>query len=284
MKAQEILVEQGSPAWLSLRKEKIGSSDSSSIMGVNKWKSEYELWCEKLDLIPAQQENEAMRRGKELESVARDQFESAFGVKFAPKVFVKDFQIASLDGVSECNQVAIEIKCPMNPDTEYAVKGKVPPYYYPQLQHQMIVLDIKEMFYISYHPDSFVNFIVKRDDDYCEKLLDKEKEFWKYLQTLESPPLSDRDYIERSDPEWFEKAQEWHRINRQLKVLEKAEDKLRQDLIELAGGKNCKGAGIKISSSVRRGNIDYSKIPDIANIDLDKYRKPKTVVWRLGEI
>jgi len=284
MKAQEILIEQGTPEWLALRKEKIGSSDAAVCMEVSKWRSPYQLWCEKLDLIPAQEVNSSMLRGHELEPIARDLFCSITGIKVSPKVFVKDFQIASFDGVSECNSQAVEIKCPGKIDHECALSGKIPDHYYPQLQHQMSVLDLKRMYYFSFYDNSPAFVIAERDDHYCEKLLDKEAKFYQYLQTLESPPLCDRDYVDRNDSDWFEKAQEWHRINRQLKSLENREHQLRQDLIELAQGKNCKGAGIKISSSLRRGNIDYSKIPDISSVDLDKYRKPKTVVWRLGEI
>lgn len=286
MKAQEISIDQGSTEWLSLRKEKIGSSDAAVCMGISKWKTPYQLWSEKLDVTSSQPQNDAMRRGHELEPIARDLFCSITGIHVIPKVFVKDFQIASFDGVSECNSQAVEIKCPGKVDHECALSGKVPDHYYPQLQHQMIVLDIKEMWYFSYYnPQTEVMpFIVKRDDNYCEKLIAKEKEFWNYLQNLESPPLSDKDYVEIHDRSWHEKAHEWNRISRQLKNFEEMENKLRKELIQMALGRNCKGAGIKISSSTRKGNVDYSSIPDLKNINLEEYRKPSTQVWRIGEI
>jgi putative phage-type endonuclease len=253
-------------------------------MGVSKWSSEYQLWCEKLDLLPPKEENDAMRRGKELESIARETAEKKLGIRLMPGVFVKDFQIASLDGICQKNKVMIEIKCPGKIDHEMGMDGVVPEHYYPQLQHQMMVLDIPSMYYLTYNEYSNNLFEVKRDSLYCEKLLEKEKKFWYYLQTLESPPLTDKDYYEMTDIEWLEKAKEWHRINKQLKNFEEIEDKLRKELIALSNGRNCKGAGVKISSSIRKGNVDYKSIPVLENIDLEKYRKPKTVVWRLGEI
>jgi len=284
MKAQEISIDQGSTEWLSLRKEKIGSSDAAVCMGISKWKTPYQLWSEKLDVTSSQPQNDAMRRGHELEPIAREIVEKKLGIRLMPGVFIKDFQIASMDAICQNNEVAVEIKCPGKIDHEMGMNGKVPDHYYPQLQHQMIVLDIKTMYYMSYSPESSVHFIVKRDDEYCEKLLAKEKEFWNYLQTLESPPLCDKDYVEIHDRSWNEKAQEWNRISRQLKNFEEIESKLRKELIQMASGRNCKGAGIKISSSTRKGNVDYSSIPDLKNIDLEKYRKPPTQVWRIGEI
>lgn len=284
MTAQEINVDQGSDTWLSLRREKIGSSDASAIMGESKWKSPYQLWNEKLDPTFSQQENDAMRRGKMLEPIAREQFCKQLGIELIPKVFIRDFQIASLDGISKNNDVVVEIKCPVNPDMQYSANGEIPPYYYAQVQHQMIVLDIKEIHYFSYHHNHSSAIIVRRDDDYCEKLLDKEKEFWQYLRNLESPPLCDKDYTEMNSIEWHEKSNEWKRISHQLKLFEELEQKTRKQLIEMANGRNCKGAGIKISLSTRKGNVDYATIPDLRNVDLEKYRKPKSVVWRLGEI
>lgn len=285
MKAQEIEIQQGSDTWLSLRKEKIGSSDAAVVMGISKWRTPLQLWSEKLDLTPPQQVNDAMRRGTELEPIARDLFCDQLQIKMIPKVFINDFQIASFDGVSNCNRMAVEIKCPNKIDHEMAQQSKVPNHYYPQVQHQMIVLDIKEMYYMSYYKeDNWTIFQVKRDDDYCEKLLDKEREFWQYLHTLESPPLCDRDYTERYDEEWHIKASQWNKANQELKQIEKIQEELRKDLIKLADGKNCKGAGVKISSSVRKGGVDYLNIPLLKEMNLEQYRKPSTTIWRLGEI
>ena len=282
----EIKTEQGSQQWLSLRKHYVGSSDAASVMGVSKWSTEYQAWCEKLNLLPPKAENSPMTRGKELEPIARDLFEQITGIRMTPKVFVKDFMIASMDGVTNDNSIAVEIKCPNRNDHDLSLREMVPPHYFPQLQHQMMVLNIPEMYYFSYyHPTTEVRpFLVKRDEEYCEKLLDKERQFWNYVRTLESPPLSDRDYIERTDDAWVSKSLEWQIINRKMKNLEVIEDELRKELIEMAQGHNCKGAGLKISSSSRRGNIDYASIPELKNLDLEKYRKPKSVVWRLGEI
>lgn len=279
---KEINLTQGSQEWLETRKNYIGSSDSASIMGVSKWNSPYSLWCEKLDLHPQKEENSAMKRGKDLEPEARAYFENMTGIKMTPKVFVKDFMIASFDGVSDCNKYALEIKCPGKVDHACAVNGEVPVHYYPQLQHQMIVLGLDKMYYLSYqNSESVAIFQVLRDEEYCQKLLDKEKEFWNYVQNLEPPALCDRDYIEKSDEFWFETASEWKRISEKIKVLEEYEEKLRQKLILMSNGANSRGAGIKSSFYIRKGNIDYKSIPELKGVDLDQYRRHKIIVWKV---
>lgn len=286
MQAKEIQIEQGSAEWLALRKNYIGSSDAAAIMGVSKWDTEYQAWCQKLDLVPPKEENGAMSRGKELEPIARELFEELVGMKMTPKVFVRDFMIASLDGWNDEHGMPLEIKCPNKDDHMLFLLGQVPAHYIPQLQHQMLVLDVPRMYYFSYHDhyDDGQPLIVPRDDAYCEKLLDKEKQFWNYYQTLEPPPLVDRDYVERTDEEWVKTTSELQQVQQQLKILEEKEDQLRQRTIELANGKNCKGNGVKATYYFKKGAVDWPEIPELKGVDLEKYRKPKIAVWRLGEI
>lgn len=285
MIAKEIIVEQGSDLWLSLRKNHLGSSDAASIMEVSKWSTPYQTWCEKLDLNTNKEDNSAMKRGRDLEPEARRHFEIVTGIEMTPKVFVKDFMIASFDGVSECNKIAVEIKCPGKADHESALNGIVPVHYYPQLQHQMMVLDLKEIYYLSYsNSESVVIFRVLRDEEYCQKLLDNEKEFWNYLQNLEPPPLCDRDFIEKNDSLWFNTTSEWKKVHAQLKSLEEYEEELRKKMIIMCNGKNCRGNNVKSSFYVRKGNINYKNIPEIKNVDLEQYRNHKTIVWKLEEL
>ena len=44
----------------------------------------------------------------------------------------------------------------------------------------------------------------------------------------------------------------------------------------MSGGKSCVGGGVKVSSVVRKGHVDYSSIPELAGVDLEKYRKSPT--------
>jgi hypothetical protein len=54
------------------------------------------------------------------------------------------------------------------------------------------------------------------------------------------------------------------------------EEILKSDLIEMSYGENIIGGGIKLQFCNRKGSIDYSKIPELIDVDLEKYRKNGT--------
>lgn len=67
-------------SWLKARKEKgLGASDAATMCGANPFHSSAELWQEKTGLTPPQAENDAMRRGHELEGKVRDWFMNNYG-------------------------------------------------------------------------------------------------------------------------------------------------------------------------------------------------------------
>ena len=181
--------QQRSPEWLEWRRDKVTASDAAVIMGANTFKSIGELFDEKLGIRMPEAENEAMARGNALEDEARSSFEEATGHVVFPQVCIhKDFpwMTASLDGLSLEKDVAVEIKCPGFKSANGTYNNKVvPDYYFPQIQHQMSVTGLKEIYYWSYYMEGGVNLctllIVKRDDEYIEQMIAKEKRFYDLL-------------------------------------------------------------------------------------------------------
>ena len=47
-------------------------------------------------------------------------------------------------------------------------------------------------------------------------------------------------------------------------------------------GVNTLGCGIKVEKNSRKGNVDYTLIQELKNLDLDQYRKPSFDVWRIS--
>ena len=87
--------------------------------------------------------------------------------------------------------------------------------------------------------------------------------------------------VTRTDAEWLTKAQKWREAKRELEKWKEIEDALRLELIQLAGDNDASGGGIKLAKSTRKGLVDYEKIPELQGVDLDKYRKPTAVAWRI---
>jgi putative phage-type endonuclease len=273
-------LEQGSLEWLKLRKTKITATDAAVIMGASHWKTSLQLYHEKLSEDNNTFRNEAMQRGIDLEPIARDLFEIKTGHKMIPKVVVNDWTMASLDGINAWDEI-LEIKCPGPKDHSIAVSGKIPDHYYPQLQHQMYVCNSEKAFYFSFDGADGVIVEVKRDDEYIEKMIAEEFKFYMCLQQKTPPEPSENDYIERNDSLWEQCASKWKTLTETIKELEKEEEDLRKQLIFLSGESNTKGAGISLCQIVRKGNVDYAKIPELKNIDLDKYRKSSINSWRI---
>ena len=68
--------------WLYDRLKGIGGSDVGAVLGLNKYKSAYTLWAEKCGLLQDEEEdNEAMRVGRDLEQYVADRFTEATGKK-----------------------------------------------------------------------------------------------------------------------------------------------------------------------------------------------------------
>lgn len=277
---KKLSVEQGSQNWLDLRNNMIGASDAAVIIGISPWKTPNQLWCEKMGLSSPKQ-TAVMRRGLDLEPMAREKFINMVGYDVLPIVALHDstpYMMASFDGLSESGEVAVEIKCPGSQDHEMAMDGLIPDKYIPQLQHQMEVAGINSMFYFSYSENSCRILEIEKDDKYVQKLLKKEKDFWDCMQNLEAPDLIDRDYIKRDDEEWNQLAKEWIEISK----IEDRKEEIRTRLIAISGRLNTMGGGIKLSKIPRKGTIDYRSIPEIKNIDLEKYRKNNIETYRIG--
>jgi putative phage-type endonuclease len=282
MKNYEIVsVEQGSQEWHILRKTKITATDAVVIMHESHWTTPLQLYNEKLSGEPPRAPNERMQRGTDLEPVARQSFIEHTGIEVVPMVVVKDWAMASLDGMSLCGKHIVEIKCPGAKDHATALQGKVPDHYRAQLQHQMYVTGLQEAYYYSFDGQMGTFFTVKRDDQYIEKMIEEEKKFYQNLMLFIPPESCETEYVEREDSEWEELATRWRLVTASAKELALEEEEIRKKLVSLSGECNVKGAGISLCQINRKGNVDYSKIPEIKNIDLDKYRKPTTSAWRI---
>jgi putative phage-type endonuclease len=278
---------QGSNEWLDYRKTRIGASDAASIMGVG-FQTPLEKWKEKLGLITIEK-NSAMQRGQQLEPIARRTFIEQTGIYVEPMVVESiehPWLFASLDGLS-CDlkdEVAVEIKCPNAKDHELAMQGKIPEKYFPQLQHQMLVLNLDMMYYFSFDGSQGVTVLTYADSEYQRALVAKEQEFYKKLITFEQPELTDRDYIQKTDADFLYHVHEYRKLLAEEKKIEQLKESHRNAIVHLANQQNVEGGGVRVQQIQRRGIVDYTKIPEIQGLDLEKYRKPSIQSVRIMEI
>lgn len=268
--------------WLNWRNEGIGSSDAPVIMGVSPWKSKSSLLDEKINKKTTI-ETDAMAHGKRMEPLALKWFENKMGtVLFSNCRFenAKDpWRRATIDGIDLDKNVMVEVKCPYNlvHHQEVVTTKKIPDIYFPQVQHQMEVLGMKNMYFMSFDGKDGVILEIERDDHYIDQLIKEEQDFWNKVLAKES-------YEIQREGEWIEVATKRYQIQKQMKQLKDEDERLYEDLVRMSEDKSSKGGGYKFTRSEKSGSIDYSLVPQLLGVDLEPYRKKSFTQWRLSAI
>lgn len=281
---------QGSDAWLDERRKHIGASEAATVLGINPWSTPYKLWLDKMGLAEPVEVNDAMRRGTEMEPLARDAFEKMTGLEVFPHCIYHPehpFMMSSLDGITldaKTERFAVEIKCGSKA-FRLATLGEIPDYYMAQCQHQLACLGIKMLYYFAYDGEKGIIIEVQRDDEYIEDLIKKERKFWEYVETKTPPPLSEKDYVDKdSSPLWITSGARMMEINAQIKSLELEKNSIKELLVEDSNGNSCVGGGIRLARSFPKGVVKYSSIPELNGVDLDLYRSAPKERWTLTQI
>ena len=176
-------LEQGTEEWLDWRHSGIGASEASTVMGDNRFQSSSELLYQKRNKINTEP-NEKMRLGTSLEQDARDLYIEETGMSVEPLCLQSkehSWLIASMDGITDDYGHIVEIKCGKSAYWQ-ANKGKVPSYYYGQLQHQLMITGLDFVDYWCYWPGyKGILQAVTRDKPYIRRLLRAEMEFMEQL-------------------------------------------------------------------------------------------------------
>jgi len=274
-------MEQNTQEWHDLRRTKIGASDASVILGINPWKTPFQLWEEKV-YGKAQEQNFAMARGAFMENEARQCFENMTGLSVMPKVMIKDWRMASLDGITMDGTVIVEIKCGGKELHQQAKEGIIPPYYYAQIQHQLVVSGAEKAFYFSFNGTEGIGVAVLPDPKFIEEMIIAEEHFYyECMMKKEAPMLTEKDFVKKDDDEWIKWSHQWVQAYWSLKEWELHEEVSRKKLIELSSGKNCVSNEVKLTRSLSKGIVDYKSVPELIGVDLEPYRKPHCEKWRL---
>lgn len=201
-----VSVKQNGKEWREWRGLGIGASDIAAIMGESPYMTPFVYWLDKTGIRKKPAPNEyqlaAMRRGQELEPKVREMFEKKAGRKFealSAEHDEHDFIRCSFDGINLEARAIIEIKCPGKEAHSQALKGKVPKYYYPQVQQQLLVAQglVDQCHYISWDGVSkdYTEVIVKPDPEFQARLIEAAIDMWKRVQLKELPSITQRDII-----------------------------------------------------------------------------------------
>lgn len=266
---------QGSQKWHEMRREHIGSSDAAVIMGCG-YMTPLKLYENKLGLyeVPV---NYAMRRGSALEEGAR----KLYNPEAKPAVVTNEkypWAMASLDGITPNGRI-VEIKTGGAKTEERIVNGDIPDNHYAQCQHILMVTEKHQMDYVFSTGSDILIHQISRDDEYINRLMQKERDFFERLLNWDAPDPEDSDIDEITDPSHLEIEQEYLEAYEDFKIAETHLKRLKDQLIERCEGRSMKGNSVTIRQQTRKGSVDYSKVEELKGVDLEKYRKDPTKYW-----
>ena len=152
----------------------------------------------------------------------------------------------------------------------------------------MAVLGHTKIDYCVYDGTDITTITVKRDDQYIEELIEKGKEFYDCLKNCKPPPSSEIHYEMVSSDSACASATRLYNAREKIKELDAIVEQEKKILAELANGRNIqisipdsKGdVSMQITKQVRKGAIKYKSIPNLKNIDLEKYRGSSTEFYQ----
>lgn len=275
----EIDIEQDTTQWHEWRKGGIGSSDIPSIMGINPYKSAYQLFLETTGKKQREEVTEAMTHGKEMEPIARNLFNETFGMNFSPQCFQHDqlsFLRASLDGHDDEQKAILEIKSPFSArKIESLWTADSPPIVYSyQIQYQMLVSGLSTAYLAIYDSKALETqlkvFRIKEDIELQKKILEEVTHFWKSVQTNTPPEMDIQEHMVIEDTMLLEKLQEYEKYNSLKKEYTEKEKELKQQVLDMGDGANFQCGKYKITYCSPRKSYDTKQMKD-DGIDIEKY-------------
>ena len=210
-----IIIPKTHEEWLETRKRGLGASDAGTIIGVNAWKTDVQLWEEKTGIRePEDISNKPqVKLGHDEEPLIRELFaleNPQYEVRYESpyKMIANDkysFIFATLDGElveRETGRLGIlEIKTTeiMRSEQWNEWDGRIPQTYYAQICHQLnatgwdfAVLKAR----IRYRKDGELRvaerqYAIEREEarEDMNYILQQEIEFWKRVQSKQRPAL-----------------------------------------------------------------------------------------------
>ena len=182
--------------WLEHRRNSIGGSDASAIIGMNSYSSPYTVWADKLGKLPPKEDNEAMRLGRDLEDYVAKRFTEETGKKVRREnnILINPdipFAHANVDRMVIGEDAGFEAKTTSILNLKKFKNGEYPENYYAQCVHYLMVTGCERWYLgVLILGVGFKWFVIERDEGEIEALRKSEADFWEYVKSG-NPPMVD---------------------------------------------------------------------------------------------
>lgn len=204
-------------AWLESRKKGVGGSDMSTILGLNSFKTPYELWLEKTGRVEPEDISDkwAVVKGNALENELRKRFRAQHPEMLVTdgtdKQFIsrgKPYLRASLDGILQGEDGSfgiLEIKTAGNRRAgdwrDEDGNLRIPPYYLAQVEFYALVTGWTWGYvYAAIGDDEPVEIPFEADVEDMAAIDKAASDFWRFVITDTPPQLTGSD-VQKAFPE-----------------------------------------------------------------------------------
>lgn len=185
MNVAKSTLEMTHQEWLEDRRKGIGGSDVATILGLNKYKSVYQLWLEKTGQVEVTSaQSEAAYWGNTLEEVVAEEFSKRTGkkVRRRNRVFEHSkypFLRANIDRDIVGENAVLECKTANQYLANEWDEDEIPIQYICQVQHYMNVLNLDYVYFaVLIGGQKFVWKKMERDQELIDMITEKLVAFW----------------------------------------------------------------------------------------------------------
>lgn len=255
--------EEITAQWLEARKQGIGGSDASAILGLNPYATPLTVWLEKTGQTPAADlsDNEKVYWGTVLEDVVANEFRKrnpGYKVQRLNAMLwsvENPYMFASVDRIitnPEGDKGILEIKtCGERRKSDW--EDGIPDYYLPQVNHYLAVTGYGYFAVaVLIGGQEYRQYFYERDDEDIAYLKVRESQFWQHVLDGTMPPATSRkvdsqaltelyaeneeDFLEVLNSDAPE-VKELVTVKAEIKALKEREDELVNVLKQLIGEK-----------------------------------------------
>ena len=288
--------------WLRWRRTGITGSDAAAIVGLDRYRSPFDVYADKLGLKQEQPDNEAMRQGRDLEEYVASRFCEQTGKKVRRRNAILQhpehhWMLGNIDRWVVGENAGFEAKTTSVLNRAKFSQGEFPPSYYVQCMHYMAVTGAERWYLaVLVLNKAFHVFTIERDDAEIQALIEAEKDFWENHVLKQIPPAPDgsestSEIIKQLFPEakegftaslygYEDKIQAYLDLDTQIKELEKKKEAIKQELqmaIDEAEIGRAQGYIVEWKNQVRQ-TLDTQKLKKEQAEIYQKYLKPAQTV------
>jgi putative phage-type endonuclease len=282
-------MQQRTQQWHTARKGRITGSNVGAILGLDPFRSRDDVMRAMVrSYHGAESEftgNVATEWGQANEKNAIGEFEMQTGLDVKEVGFYafEDWAGASPDGLCS-DGFGLEVKGPygkrnggdLNPLQEQ-------PHYYAQMQWEMLCTGWPGMHFWQWSPHETKHEIVLPDQEWLDKNLPILRQFYaEYLSELDNPDHLEPLRVTLNSLDAKRILDEIDQLKEAIDNATERKKELEAELVQMAGERNAEIWGRKLTKVERAGNVQYSKIPELKGVDLDKWRGKGSAYWKLS--